>query len=68
MEKQLLPHQQRVVDEKNELQVKLSALYDFINVNPIYRDLNVEDQEDLIEQSNLMQMYFDILERRISKF
>lgn len=65
---ELAPHQQRVVDEKNEVKDRLDKLHNFINVNPIYRELPVEEQEDLFEQATYMNAYVEVLERRISRF
>lgn len=65
---ELAPHQQRVVDEKNEVKDRLEKLHNFINVNPIYRELPVEEQEDLFEQATYMNAYIEVLERRISRF
>lgn len=65
---ELAPHQQRVVDEKNEVKDRLDKLHSFINVNPIYRELPVEEQEDLFEQATYMHAYIEVLERRISRF
>jgi hypothetical protein len=66
--KEYAPHQQRVVDEKNELQDKHSKLGAFILDNPIFNTLDSEEQEDLRSQNDVMGEYLDILERRISRF
>lgn len=62
------PHQQRVIDEKNELEDKVKKLGPFILDNPIYETLSVEEQEDLNLQYEVMQQYLNILERRINRF
>ena len=67
-EKEYAPHQQRVVDEKNELEDKFSKLGAFVLDNPIYMSLEDDDKQDLTEQYDAMEKYLIILERRISKF
>lgn len=68
MDKQLQPHQQRVVDEFNELKDKTSKLGAFILDNPIYLNLPSEEQKDMQIQYDAMCIYCDALERRISRF
>ena len=67
-QKELQPHQQRVVDEKNELQKKHDALSDFILENPIFLKLPEDEQRDLEKQFSIMGQYLDVLNRRISRF
>ena len=64
----MLPHQQRVVDEKNELDVKAKALSNFIGLNPVFADIDAEEQERLKEQCEIMWEYSEILEKRIAAF
>lgn len=66
--KVLQPHQQRVVDELKDLKDKIEKLEHFINENPIYGNLPIDEQSDLIEQSYVMNEYSEILERRIDRF
>lgn len=54
--------QQRVVDEKVELDKKAQALSDFIGENPIFETL------DQAEQERLMWQYSTILGERIANF
>lgn len=68
MEKELLPHQLRVVEEREELFLKTSKLNEFIFDNPIYLDLPEEEKFDLNTQYELMCKYVDILDSRISRF
>jgi hypothetical protein len=68
MESQLQPHQQRVVDEKNELQEKTEKLGQFILNSPIYLTLPEEEKTDLNEQHYFMNCYLDILNSRINRF
>ena len=69
MEKELLPHQQRVVDELSELKDKTNYVKeeDYLD-NPIYLKLDTEDQKDMQTQFDAMCIYCDALERRISRF
>jgi hypothetical protein len=62
------PHQQRVVDEANELRDKFSKLGVFILDNPIYQGLEQDEKQDLADQYDVMEKYLAILERRISRF
>jgi hypothetical protein len=45
----LQPHQQRVVDEKTELDTKATALSQFIGHSPIFGTLAPSEQERLKE-------------------
>lgn len=62
------PHQQRVVDEKTELDKKAEALSDFIGNSPIFETLDAEEQERMKEQNDIMWQYSEILGARISAF
>ena len=68
MDKELQPHQQRVVDEHKELKDKTSKLGAFILDNPIYLKLEEDEKEDLKTQYDAMCIYQDVLERRIKRF
>lgn len=61
------PHQQRVVDEKNELGERLEKLLAFIGTD-LYKSLLEEDKELLFFQSQIMEDYFEVLEQRIERF
>lgn len=65
---QLQPHQQRVVDEKAELDKKATALSTFIGENPIFGTIDAAEQERLKEQCELMWEYSEILGARIAAF
>ena len=65
---ELLPHQQRVVTEKDELEKKFKDLSVFILENPIFVSLPDKEQEDLTLQQELMGKYKDVLNRRIARF
>ena len=62
------PHQQRVVDEKTELDAKAKALSDFIGNNDIFLTLDLEEQGRLKEQCEIMRQYSEILGQRIAAF
>lgn len=62
------PHQQRVVDEKTELDKKATALSNFIGTSPIFDTLDVAEQERLKEQNDVMWQYSEILGARIAAF
>lgn len=68
MEKGLLPHQQRVVEEFAEVKERTSKLGSFILDNPIYLGLPDEEKADMEVQYDAMCVYVDALERRISRF
>lgn len=65
---QLQPHQQRVVDEKAELDTKAKALSNFIGENPIFETIDAAEQERLREQCEVMWQYSEILGARIAAF
>jgi hypothetical protein len=59
--------QQRVRDEKDELDSKLARLDEF-RTQAVYRALPVDEQNRLTEQAELMRQYSDVLRRRIEAF
>ena len=63
----MAPHQQRVVDEKNELDEKLTKLVAFFS-NPLWATLPSDEQARLSRQSEVMREYSDILGERIAAF
>jgi hypothetical protein len=63
-----LPHQQRVIEEANELGVKIEALDVFVNSNPIFHKLEINESERLRHQRFIMKSYFKILKERIDSF
>jgi hypothetical protein len=65
---QLQPHQQRVVDEKTELDTKATALSKFIGESAIFPTLDAAEQERLKEQCEVMWEYSEILGARIAAF
>ena len=62
------PHQQRVVDEKTELDTKATALSKFIGESPIFETIDPAEQERLKEQNDVMWQYSEILGARIAAF
>jgi len=67
IEKQLQPHEQRVVDERTELIEKITKLHAFFKTE-IFDNLQEEDQNLLEEQVQLMMNYSDVLLKRINRF
>ena len=61
-------HQQRVVAEKAQLDVKAKALSGFIGENPFFEKLDPAEQERLKEQNDIMWRYSEILGARIAAF
>lgn len=61
------PYQQRVVDEKNELDKKLSNLTAFYDTEN-YRGLDHDEQNRLVKQADIMAEYSCILGDRIAAF
>lgn len=64
----MLEYQQRVVDEKAELDKKAKALGAFIGHSSEFEKLNATDQELLKEQNDIMWQYSEILGARIAVF
>lgn len=62
-----LPHQQRVVDEKIELDEKIEKIEAFLS-NPIFLNLETLDQDALKNQLNYMRGYSSTLHFRIKRF
>ena len=65
--KELMPHEQRVVNERLELVIKSVALDGFIT-GEIFKTLSRRNQYLLKKQLMVMQMYIDVLDLRISFF
>lgn len=61
------PHQQRVVDEYNELMDRTTKLGVFFG-NTIFQKLDQAEQERLNRQWKLMQQYGEVLAERIAAF
>lgn len=67
-EKTYLPHQQRVIEEKRELDAKATALSNFIGLNKTFETIDATEQERLREQCEIMWQYSEILGARIAAF
>lgn len=63
----MLLHEQRVLDEKKELDEKRSKLIYFIG-GKIFLSLPSDEQARLIQQSEVMEKYSNILLDRITHF
>lgn len=61
------PHQQRVVDEKTELDARREKLSAFKNTD-LFAGLPWQEQERLNTQGHLMTMYSAVLGERIRAF
>ncbi|AUM58564.1 hypothetical protein KNT81_gp207 [Proteus phage phiP4-3] len=61
------PHQQRVIDEKNELSDKIYKLSSF-RTTDMFNSLSEKEQALLTVQLNTMIEYENILEERIQLF
>lgn len=61
-------YKQRVIDEKHVLDVKAKALSEFIGNNPLFDDIDPEEQERMKEQNDIMWQYSEILGKRIDAF
>lgn len=67
-EKTYLPHQQRVIEEKRELDAKATALSNFIDLNSTFSTIDKIQQDLLREQCEVMWQYSEILGKRIAAF
>lgn len=64
----LPPHQQRVLAEKLELDLRISALDPFIDRNPVFATLPTDEQARLKRQLDVMHELSSILGERIANF
>ena len=64
---QLAPHQQRVVDEKRDLDDKREKLGNFKNTD-LFASLPGLEQERINTQAHIMTMYSEVLGERIAAF
>lgn len=67
-EREYAPHQQRVIDEKKELDAKLIALEAFIDNSAIYAALPRDEKDRLCKQRGFMEGYSIVLTERINAF
>lgn len=61
------PFQQRVVDEKTELDAKLDKLRPFLT-SEMFKGLPFDEQRRMLKQSVLMEYYSEVLGERIAAF
>lgn len=61
-------YQQRVIDEKNELDDKATKLSAFIGKSPLFEKLDAGEQERMKVQNDLMWQYSEVLGQRIAAF
>jgi hypothetical protein len=67
-QKEYPPHQQRVLDERQELVTKVIALRAFIDSSPIFEKLDDSEKERLQRQHSIMTAYVIVLTERIDNF
>lgn len=63
-----LPHEQRVIEEANELLEKITKLSLFIDSNPIFQNIDEKEQCRLKLQLVTMKGYYSVLVERIENF
>ncbi len=61
------PHQQRVVEEKDELDEKLAALEQFLD-SAKFHEVGKDEKKRLVKQALIMAQYSDVLGERIAAF
>lgn len=61
-------YQERVLDELFELNKKITKLDFFIENSDIFKKLNKDEQERLIQQVRAMEYYFSVLVERVQNF
>ena len=63
----MAPHQERVVTEKSELDMKIAKLTPFLD-NEMFKTLPTDEQSRLSRQLSIMQNYSQVLGERIAAF
>ena len=61
------PHQQRVIDERAELDGRIAKLAAFVE-SPAFLSVRHDEQERLKDQLDVMRIYSEILAARIRAF
>lgn len=64
---ELQPHQERVIDERNGVQIKIDRLGAFLRSESV-NILPADEQERMKRQLNVMGQYRDVLNERIAAF
>lgn len=62
------PHQQRVYEEKGDLDAKIRGLASFIESHPIFPQLPEDERNRMMNQRGVMSRYSAILSERIAAF
>ncbi len=62
------PHEERVVTEQKDLAENIVKLRTFIQDNPLFKELPIDEQARLKTQEFLMTMYWRVLGDRIAEF
>lgn len=65
---EMLPWQQRVVTERNEVTARLEALTKYLKDIPEAYELNARDQALMLTQVGIMKSYIDVLNARVARF
>lgn len=60
--------QQRVIEEKADLDAKITRLADFIVFSPTYKSLESDEKDRLNRQHAAMRTYSGVLRERIEAF
>lgn len=63
----LEPHQQRVVDERNEVEDRTKKLLEF-QTTDLFKSLDPAEIKRLNRQALIMQLYCTVLQERIESF
>ena len=63
----ILPHQQRVIEEKSQLDARLEKLIQFLSSDTCH-SLSFDERVRLKRQAEVMEMYSGILGARIAAF
>lgn len=61
-------YQQKVIEEKEELDNKIKLLQNFIETNKLYIDLPDYEKKDMTNQLDAMRFYSSCLKNRINRF
>ncbi len=63
-----MDYQEKVLKEKEELDVKIKNLQNFMETNETFQTLSEYEKRDLGEQLNVMRHYSLVLQSRINRF
>lgn len=59
------PHIQRIIEEAEALEIKIDKLENFINYNPLFKELSEIDRTLMEKQLKVMLEYLEILDQRL---